>query len=147
MVLRGGNVNKEKILYILQKYKDANKEIQLQNRYIKELEDNFYCPLKSTNEEPLDMPPEISNELKELRIQRKETLVFKDEVHKEIDHLDTLHKLIIYNFYIEGMRWEQISRRLSYSVRQCKNIRTTALKQLEKRFEKNKIIKGMCTNC
>lgn len=144
----GGKVDTEKVVYILQRYKDINRELQLHNRIIKDIEDNFYCPLTSsinkvdsTEKTALSVPVEISKELKDLQKQKGETLIFKTEVKRELDKLETLHKCIIYDFYIDHKRWEQIAQRLNYSVRQCKNIRAKALKILGRQFEYNKELK------
>ena len=150
MILRigGGKVDTEKVVYILQRYKDINKELQLHDRIIKDIEDNFYCPLTSlsnkadsTEKTALNVPLEISKELRDLQRQKEETLIFKIEVKRELDKLETLHKCIIYDFYIDHRKWEQIAQRLNYSVRQCKNIRVKALKLLGRQFERNKELK------
>lgn len=62
------------------------------------------------------------------------------EIIKEVFGLTPMYKIIIYGKYIKGDTWEQIGEQISYSVRQCKNLRVAALKLLGERFTGNKNI-------
>ena len=50
-------------------------------------------------------------------------------------------KTIIFDYYIYGMKWEQVAEHNNYSDRQCKNIRDTAVEKLTERFQNNDFIR------
>ncbi len=64
----------------------------------------------------------------------------KWEIFNEISTLTPIHKTIVSEFYIRGHKWKYIAEQINYSVRQSKNIRHVALKDLGTRFAKNKYI-------
>lgn len=72
-----------------------------------------------------------------------EKLMFlKNEINQELKTLPYKEKNILFLFYIKKQCWGWISKTMTYSIRQCKNIRTTALLKLSERFEKNQAIKS-----
>lgn len=79
-------------------------------------------------------------ECEKLRGEIAELKRVKVEIFKEISSLTPIHKAIIHGFYIEGEKWERIAERISYSVRQSKNIRCVALKSLGDKMERNRTI-------
>lgn len=71
-----------------------------------------------------------------------ELQALKVEILKEISCLEYRLKSIVTDYYLHGLKWEQVSTRNHYSERQCKNIRDTAVKSLVKPFGANRIIAG-----
>lgn len=65
----------------------------------------------------------------------------KTQILQEVSRLNLKEKTIIFDYYIHGMKWEQVAEQNNYSARQCKNIRNTAIKKLSERFENNSCIK------
>lgn len=51
-------------------------------------------------------------------------------IEAQMERLAFRHKTILCDFYVRGKSWAQISFKIGYSDRQCKNIRDDALKQL-----------------
>lgn len=47
----------------------------------------------------------------------------KGHILSELNALNYHQKAVLLAFYIDGLQWEQISERLNYSPRQCRNIR------------------------
>ena len=75
--------------------------------------------------------------------ERIETLQrLKSQILQEVSRLKLKEKTIIFDYYIYGMKWEQVAERIHYSDRQCKNIRDTAVEKLAERFENNATIRG-----
>lgn len=64
----------------------------------------------------------------------------RTEIVKEISTLNTIHKTIVFGFYIKGEKWKQIAEQISYSVRQSKNIRCVALEVLGSKLARNRNI-------
>ena len=139
-------MEREKVLRILKRYRDINKEIELNRCFMKDIEENYYMPKKAeaeqdgTEKTALNIPIEISEELKGLQRQISEIITFKEEVKRELESLETIQCYIIFWYYIKGKQWFNIASSVNYSVRQCKNIRSEALRELGKRFDKNKKI-------
>lgn len=61
-------------------------------------------------------------------------------IGRELDRLTFYEKAVVTWFYLDGATWEQISGRLNYSPRQCRNIRDKALDRLTSWFSTNKAI-------
>ena len=49
-------------------------------------------------------------------------------------------RAVVLGFYIDGLQWEQISARVNYSPRQCRNIRNDALNRIARLFSQNKAV-------
>lgn len=71
-----------------------------------------------------------------------ELQALKVEILKEISRLEYRLKSIVTDYYLHGLKWEQVSARNHYSERQCKNIRNAAVVALAEAFEGNAIIAG-----
>lgn len=69
----------------------------------------------------------------------------KVEVTKEVARLEYIQKKIIFDFYINNLKWKQIARNQNYSIRQCQNIRDLAVKNLIVLFNDNDVIKETYT--
>jgi hypothetical protein len=57
-----------------------------------------------------------------------------------IESLKPIEKEIITRFYIKGMKWADIGRRLSYSVTRCKGIRMDAIWYMSKILNKSDLL-------
>lgn len=141
------------VIKILDFYRNIEKEMRFNKKILLELEDN-YNPIETNNYEfnmhsksspteefALNIPEELSYRIKHIQEENLKLARLKAEILKEISSLNYTHKVIVYDFYLNNMKWVQISKQLNYSVRQCKNIRNVAIESLEDRFNKNKIIK------
>lgn len=150
------NVNREKVIVILHYYRDADKAIKMNERVIKNLEDQYYSTLgavnsdgmphgKGTTSNPvervvLNIPGSVTRTIDRLRRENEETERVKAEIAEELKCLNYTEKALVLGFYINGEQWERLSARVNYSQRQCRNIRAVALDRLAKCFAVNKTI-------
>lgn len=150
------NVNREKVIVILHYYRDADKAIKMNERVIKNLEDQYYSTLgavnsdgmphgKGTTSNPvervvLNIPGSVTRTIDRLRRENEETERVKAEIAEELKCLNYTEKALVLGFYINGEQWERLSAHVNYSPRQCRNIRAVALDRLAKRFAVNKTI-------
>ena len=149
-------MNKEQVIVILHYYRDADKAIKMNERVIKNLEDQYYSTLgavnsdgmphgKGTTSNPvervvLNIPHSVTRIIDRLRREINETGKIKEEIAGELNRLNYTEKALVWGFYIEGEQWERLSARVNYSPRQCRNIRAAALDRLARYFGGNEII-------
>lgn len=155
-------MTKENVIEVLAYFKNIDKEIEFNNRIMKDLEEQYYYPIgainmdgmpkasgsisRPTESTALHVPETLSEYMKELEAKNKSLCELKVEVLKEINSLAYTHKYILFNFYLgyekykNRNKWVQISEQINYSERQCKNIRDDALDQLRKKFEQNSVV-------
>lgn len=145
-----------KVVAILQFFRTIDKEIQMNNEAIQDLEDRYYILLGAVNPEGLPTGkggvskpvenmvaniPEYVHEKIERKCRRNKHL---DElgraIGRELDKLNFHEKAVITWFYLDGATWEQISARINYSPRQCRNIRDRAIERLGSYFSGNRVI-------
>ncbi|MBE6012098.1 MAG: sigma-70 family RNA polymerase sigma factor [Lachnospiraceae bacterium] len=150
-------MDKYKVIKILEFYKRINDSISYNKKIIFSLEEEYYnCagsinldgmpkavgkiskPTESKGLEMLDSY--VSEHIKEIYQENDYLKNLKEEILKEIYKLPYIYKRVILEFYINDMKWEQVSEQIGYSTRQCKNIRSYAIKKLTYQFEKNKVI-------
>lgn len=147
---------REKVVNILEYYRDIDNNVKLNNGVIKNLEDQYYTTLGAVNMDGmphgkggvsspvervvLNIPASVTKTIEELRRDNEQMLEIKGQILAEINSLPYREKAIILEFYIGGEQWEQVSQRLNYCTRQCKNIRDLALDRLGARFAANKAI-------
>lgn len=140
------------VVEIIEYCREIPQAIKLNRRVINNLEDIYYLPSsnsqldgmpkaknhisKITEDLALSVPDDISETIRILDDKNKRLDNLYKEILKEIQSLDYREHKVIYDFYIMNYRWEKIARGF-YSVRQCKNIRSEALKKLKKKFEDN----------
>ena len=139
--------------------KNIDKEIEFNNRIMRDLEDQYYYPVgainmdgmpkayggisRQTETKAMLVPETLSAYMRELEAKNETLCELKIEVLKEMNSLEYNHKYILFNFYLgfekykNRNKWVQISEQINYSERQCKNIRDDALDQLKIKFEKN----------
>lgn len=143
------------VIEIIEFCKDIPNTIKLNERIIKNLEDQYYYPSfngdmdglpksknnisKTTENLALNIPDGVSETLRSLEEKNKRLNRLYQEIINEIQSLEYREHKVIYDFYIMGYRWAKIARGF-YSERQCKNIRVEAIKKLEKKFQENEII-------
>lgn len=145
-----------KVIAILKFYRDADKTIRLNERVIKNLEDQYYNSVGAVNMDGmphgkggtsspvertvLNIPRSVVNTIDSMERDNRKLEEIKAEILKELNRLNYHQKAVVLGFYIEGLQWERISERLNYSPRQCRNIRDGALDRLAKRFSSNRAI-------
>lgn len=149
-------MNRNKVIAILHYYRDAEKTIKMNERVIKNLEDQYYSTLgavnsdgmphgKGTTSNPveqvvLNIPRSVTRTIERLRRENREISDIKEEIAAEMKCLNYTEKALVLGFYIDGEQWEHLSARVNYSPRQCRNIRAAALDRLAKLFEANETI-------
>ena len=149
-------MNRNKVIAILHYYRDAEKTIKMNERVIKNLEDQYYSTLgavnsdgmphgKGTTSNPveqvvLNTPRSVTRTIERLRRENREISDIKEEIAAEMKCLNYTEKALVLGFYIDGEQWERLSARVNYSPRQCRNIRAAALDRLAKLFEANETI-------
>lgn len=149
-------MKREKVILILRFYRDIDKAIKLNERVIKNLEDQYYMTLGAVNMDGmphgsggaaspveravLNVPRSVTNTIDGLNRENSRLAAIKAEILSELNRLTYHERAVLLGFYIEGVQWEQISARVNYSPRQCRNIRNDALNRLEKLFSQNKAV-------
>ena len=136
--------------------KDIDGEISHNRRMLQDYEDRYYSmgggtldgmpkskykTTSPTETTALNIPDSASAVMRELREQNECLCVLKDAIMQELNKLPLSQKTILYDFYIKGLQWVQISGRIHYSGTQCKNIRNRGLNNLARNFSKNELIK------
>lgn len=149
-------MSKERVIELLEYYKDIDGEVKIYRKILKDLTDQYYNPLgaiqcdglpkgkynisRQTENMVLNIPDYVSGEMRDYE-ERVATLQnLKAQILQEVSRLKLKEKSIIFDFYIHNMKWEQVAVRNHYSERQCKNIRDNAVETLLKRFENNPYI-------
>ena len=147
-------MNKKEVIHIIEYCKDIPDEIKLNNKIVKNLEDQYYTlPGIVVDGQPkgkggisnpvevavLNIPSGVSELIRKYEKRTKLLERLYKEIMEEIGKLSYRERKIIYGFYIEDLRWEKIAQGF-YSIRQCKNIRDIAIEKLAKQFKSNTII-------
>lgn len=149
-------MERETVKQILVFFKTIDNEIAYNARIVADYEEQYYSvsggrlmdgmpkskykisnPTEST---VLNIPDSVSAHMRELNAEINGLGKLKKAVLSELNKLPFLQKSIIYDFYIQGFQWVQISGRIHYSPTQCKNIRNRGLDKLGKHFSHNKTI-------
>lgn len=144
------------IVGVLSRFRDIPKQIKINDKIIRDIEEQHYNTLKSVQldglpkgsgkvsslveQMALSVPEGVRRALDKLEGENKKLNDLYEEIVKEITKLEYREQKIIYEFYVYEYKWEKIARGF-YSVRQCKNIRNVALRKLEDLFEGNDVIK------
>lgn len=151
-------MDKEKVINILLFFRNIDNEIKLNQKIISDIENTWYSNVGAINMDgmphskgsvssptetaALNIPDSVSKQIRSLQKENETLGSVRKEILTELAVLTYAQKVTIWDFYIKGLQWVQISGRLHYSDRHCKNIRTTALKILAVRFARNKTIKN-----
>lgn len=140
-------VSKERVIEILKYYKEIGGEIKIQKKIVNDLNEQYYDPIKAsdnrgmagaiikrTEDVAMEIPNEIRGEIREYEERIRELRELKTKILREVSRLNLKEKSIIFDFYINGLKWKQVAERNGYSERQCKNIRDAAVEKLAKYF-------------
>lgn len=146
-------MKREKVIAVLRFYRDIDKSIRLNERVIKNLEDQYYTTTGAVNYDGmpheqggtsspvervvLNLPRAVTNTIDSMNRENRKLEKVKAETLSELNRLNYHQKAVILAFYIDGQQWEQISERLNYSPRQCRNIRDDAVVRMGKLFSQN----------
>jgi len=149
-------MDKEKAAKILAFYRTIDSEVQLNDRMIAGMEDEYYSAsggegmdgmpkAKGKISNPvqniaLNIPDWVRETIKMLHKQNKTLIKIKVEIFKELNRLTYIERVIVVSCYIEEQKWSQIAESAKYSERQCRNIRKTALEKLAVYFKRNKAV-------
>lgn len=149
-------MKKNKVIELLEYYKDIDGEVNIFRKIISDLTGQYYNPIgaiqcdglpkgknnisRQTENMALNIPDYVSGEIREYEEKVQQLQNLKAQMLQEISRLKLKEKRIIFDFYIHNLKWERVAERNAYSERQCKNIRDNALETLSQRFGKNQII-------
>ena len=148
-------MEREKVKEILLFCRDIDGEIKLMGRIMKRYEDKFYSTSSTLEGLPhgkyrtgnptataaLNIPGNVAAEMRKLEDNIEQVTKLKVAILQELNKLPLLQKSIIYDFYITGLQWVQISSKVHYGTTQCKKIRNRGLDNLAQYFNKNDLIK------
>jgi len=151
-------MDKEGVIAILEFYKEIDGEISIYRRIITDYENQYYNPVQGveysdttkgkyatsnpTERLALHIPDCVRDDMRCYENKVKTLQMLKSQILQEISRLKLKEKTIIFDYYIHGMKWEQVAERSHYSDRQCKNIRDAAVEKLVARFQNNAYICG-----
>lgn len=130
-------MKQERVIAILDFYRDIDKTVTMNERVIRNLEDQYYSTLGAVNSDGmphgkggvsnpvervvLNIPQSVSDTIANMRRENERLTVIKGEILSELNALNYREKAVIYGFYIDGLQWERLSQRVNYSPRQCRN--------------------------
>ena len=150
-------MDKGKVIKILEFYKEIDGEICLYRRILHDYESQYYDTICATVNDgqpkgqnhisrpvesaAMNIPDYVREEMEEYEEKVRVLQRMKSQILQEISRLKLKEKTIIFDYYIYGMKWEQVAERNHYSDRQCKNIRDTAVDKLAEKFENNEFLK------
>lgn len=151
-------MEREQAKNILLYCRDIDGEIKLNSKIIQDYEDRYYSAIGGTLNESfinsrnkvskptetlaLNVPDFVSDHIRELQSKNKQLCKLKTAIMGELDNLPLVQKSVLYDFYIKGLQWVQISEQVHYSGTQCKTIRNRGLDNLAEQFSRNDLIKN-----
>lgn len=153
--MTGTDMKKGKVIEILMYYRNIDNEIKINKCIADDLEEQYNSMgaisidgmpkaqgniSRVTENIALNLPDGLSSEISLYRGKMNDLHKLKTEILKEVSCLEYRQKSIVVDFYLYGLKWEQVAVRNNYSERQCKNIRNEALKSLAPKFSGNKVI-------
>lgn len=150
-------MEKGQVVKILTYYRNIDGEIRLYQSLVDDLE-SYYDTLGGVNIDgmpkgqnhisspteatALNLPPDLRESIEMYTEKISELRALKVQTLKEVSRLEHRMKAVIVDYYLHGLKWEQVSARNHYSERQCKNIRNAAVESLAQRFSENAVIAG-----
>lgn len=150
-------MDRKDVVEILMFYRNIDGEIRLYQSIVSDLE-TYYDPLggvpmdgmprgknhvsSPTETVALNLPPDLRESIDFYNAKITELRALKVETLKEVSRLEHRLKSVIIDYYLHGLKWEQVSVRNHYSERQCKNIRNAAVDSLAQKFGENAVIAG-----
>lgn len=148
-------MKKSKVIEILTFYRNIDGEIKMYRATVDDLE-GYYEPSSGktldampkakynvsnpTETMATNLPDRLADDIRDFNGKINMLYRLKTEILKEVSTLELKYKAIITDYYLHGLKWEQVSARNHYSERQCKNIRDTAIDNLAVKFGENRII-------
>lgn len=148
-------MDKATVVRLLEFFSDIDEEIRARRSMVADLE-QYYNPVSAmkydgmpkgnyhagsqTERAAMHIPDYLRGEIRLYRSEIETLQKVKIEIIKEVSKLNLKQKKIIFGFYFNCMKWEQVAQRTNYSDRQCKNIRDDALGKLLDGFRKNKVL-------
>ncbi|MCL2356625.1 MAG: hypothetical protein FWC70_05615 [Defluviitaleaceae bacterium] len=149
-------MDRDRVKQILKFFRDIDAQIAHNAQLINIMEDTFYslngsgeidgqpraknkisCPTEAT---ALSVPSYASETLREWRDENEALCKLKAAISREIGRLPHLQRVIVYDFYVHGCKWQDVSQAINYTPRHCKNIRNRALDSLSRLFAGNTLI-------
>lgn len=148
-------MKKTKVIEFLEYYPLIDGEIKVCRTILEDLEQS-YNPIaamqydgqpkgknnisRPTENAALNIPDYVREDISYYRSKIDNLQKLKVEILKEVSRLKLHQKNIIFGFYFNKLKWEQVAVRSHYSERQCKNIRDLAVENLVQKFSDNGII-------
>lgn len=155
-------MNKEKVIEILDFYKEIDGEISMYRRILRDYERQYYNTIgammndgqpkgknnisRPTESAAMNIPDYVKEDIEDYEAEISFLQRVKSQILQEISRLKLKEKTIIFDYYIYDMKWEQVAERNNYSDRQCKNIRDTAVEKLAERFQNNEFLREFKRN-
>ncbi len=150
-------MDRSKVVEILMYYRNIDGEIRLYRSIVDDLE-SYYDTIRGQNMDgmphgsgggssvventALNLPPDLQKNIDYYNGKISDLHRLKVETLKEVSALEQRLACIVMDYYLHGLKWEQVSVRNHYSERQCKNIRNTAIDSLAQKFGENTVIAG-----
>lgn len=149
------SMSKGKVLKILELFPEIDGEINTRRSIISDLE-QYYNPIQGvgysdttkgkyansnqTERIAMNIPDYVRGDIQQYKKKIEELQKVKVEILKEVARLTMKQKNVIFGYYFNKMKWEQVAEWTHYSERQCKNIRDGAVERLLKGFENNRVL-------
>lgn len=156
MAMAAKSMNRNKVIELLEYYRKIDEDIEIYRSILRDLTNCYYNPLvaaqcdgqpkgqnnisRQTENKALNVPDGASKEIQSYERKIEILQKLKSQILQEVSCLRFKEKSIVFDFYISGLKWEQVAVHNHYSERQCKNIRNTAVESLIPRFQQNPII-------
>lgn len=150
-------MDKGKVTGILEFYKEIDGEIAIYRRILRDYESRYYNTIgalendgqpkgknhtsRPVENKAIDIPDYVRGEMEEYEQKVCFLQKVKGQILQEVSRLKLMEKTIIFDYYIHGMKWEQVAEQNNYSARQCKNIRDSAIRKLIGKFQNNAVLK------
>lgn len=151
-------MDKEKAISILEFYKEIDGEISIYRRILHDYESQYYNTIgamvndgqpkgqyhvsRLVESAAMNIPDYVREDMEAYEEKVRWLQKMKSQILQEISRLKLKEKTIIFDYYIYGMKWEQVAERNHYSDRQCKNIRDAAVEKLTEKFRNNDFIRN-----
>lgn len=155
-------MNKEKVIKILEFYKEIDGEISIYRRILHDYESQYYNTVGAITSDgqpkgknhisrpvesaAMNIPSYVREDMKEYEEKVGKLQKMKSQILQEVSRLELKEKTIVFDYYIYGMKWEQVAERNHYTDRQCKNIRDAAVEKLAEKFQNNDFIREFKNN-
>lgn len=149
-------MDREQVIKMLKFLKWVDEQMEYNVHLAREIEDNYYTLNKGagldgmptaqhrisspTEMAVVNIPETVSDSLRRYEKTNELYRRLKAAITHELHRLPYLQHKVIFDFYVRGRGWANISSELHYSDRQCQNIRDAALDRLSGYFASNELI-------